>query len=203
MGEVAHLGHEAADGGLIEAGVLVGPVVLVAETPENDRWVVTVLIDHVGEHIFGVLLEGLAADAGAAPGGLLPDHQAELVAEVEDEAVLLVVGEADEVRAHGADEAELFADEVVGHGGGDACVVGMARGAAEEDTLAVELEWAVVDEFDVADAEALVELGLASGGGEGDAAGVEVGGIGRPEFGSGDGEGGELGEAGPRGGGAG
>jgi N-acetylglutamate synthase/N-acetylornithine aminotransferase len=54
------------------------------------------------------------------------------------------VGEADEVDTHVLDELHLLVDEVVGDGGGVACVVFVAVRAAEEKTFAVEVEGAVL-----------------------------------------------------------
>ncbi len=108
------------------------------------------------------LLEDVVADAAAAPGNLFPDEDAEPVAVLEHAARLLVVGETDEVRAHVLDELHLLVDEVVGHGGCVACVVFVAMGSAEEESLAVELEGAVVDPLGVANAEGLLRDVLAA-----------------------------------------
>ncbi len=117
---------------------------------------VVVLGDHVAEHAASHLFEGVVADSGAAPGDLLPNEDAETVAELEHAARLLVVSKADEVRAHILDELHLLVDEVVGHGGGVACVVFVAVGSAEEEALAVELEGAVLDPLGMTQAEGFV-----------------------------------------------
>ncbi len=149
---------------------------------------VVMLVDHVGQHRFSVLLEGLATDAGAAPRHLLPHHQAKLVAEVEDEAILLVVAEADEVCAHLLDELHLLAHNIVAHRSGESRVISVAVSAPKKHALSVELERAMLHELGGTDAEALLESGLTGGGGERDAAAVEVGRLWRPEVGSGQSE---------------
>ena len=54
-----------------------------------------VLVSFSRTHVLPVVV----ADASATPRNFFPDEQAELVAGVKDEAVLLVVSEANEVRA--------------------------------------------------------------------------------------------------------
>ena len=54
--------------GLIDARVFGGPVVFVAETPEEDAGVVVVLGDHVAERAAAHLFEDVAAYSAAAPG---------------------------------------------------------------------------------------------------------------------------------------
>ena len=89
--------RKARIAGLLIVGVFGGPVVLVAEAPEENAGVVVVLGDHVAEHAARHLFEDVVADAAAAPGDLFPDEDAEPVAEIEHAARLLVVREADEV----------------------------------------------------------------------------------------------------------
>jgi hypothetical protein len=59
----------------------------------------------------------------------------------------------------------------------------MALGAAQQHALAVQLEGAVLDKLDLADAEALVEAGLPAGVVEGDPAAIEVRRLRRPKRG--------------------
>jgi len=87
---------------------------------------------------------------------------------------LLIVGEADEVRAHIFDEVHFLSDQVVGHGGGVSGVVFVAVGSAEQEALAVELEGAVLDPLGVTEAECLVCGVFAARAFDGDAALVEV-----------------------------
>ena len=95
-----------------------------------------------------VLLKRLAPDAGAAPRHFFPNHQTKLIAQVEHQAVLLVVGEADEVCAHLANQLHLLADQIVTHRRSHAGVVGMALGAAQEYAFAVQLEGAMLDKLE-------------------------------------------------------
>ena len=153
--EVVHLLHEFADGGFVDGGVLVGPVVFIAEAPDEDAGVVVMLLDEIGEGGFGLGLPLRVADAFAAPGGFFPDEDAELVAEVEHEFGLLIVREADEVDAHFFHERELLAEEVFGLSSGEVRVVHVALRAVEEQAFAVELEGAVGKPFGVLETEAL------------------------------------------------
>ena len=153
---VAHPRHEGADGSVINAWVFVRPVVFIAKTPENDGRVIEVLFDHVRQHVFRILLKGGIADTGTAPGSFLPHHQTELVTQIEYQAILLVVGEANKVRTHVANQAHLFPDLVVAHRCGNAGVVGMPVCSLQENAFAVEFEWPVLYEFDVPYAEALL-----------------------------------------------
>ena len=116
---------------------------------------VVVLFDHVGEHVLGVLLECLVPDARTAPWHLFPDHQTEFVAQVEDNPVLLVVSKPNKIRAHLADQLHLLSNEVITHRSGETGMIGMALRAAKENTLAIELEWAMLDELEMADPKAL------------------------------------------------
>ena len=98
-----------ADRLLVDARVLGGPVVFVAEAPEKDRWGGC----SAGRSCCGAcaaahFFEDVVADAAAAPRNLFPDEDAESVAEIEHAARLLVVGEADEVCAHLLDELHLL-----------------------------------------------------------------------------------------------
>ena len=182
MRKIAHLSHESAYFLLIEGRILIGPIVLIAQAPKNDRGVVVMLIDHVGKHGFRVLLQCLVADAGAAPWRLFPNHQAQLVAQVEHQPILLVVREPDEVCAHLADHPHLFAHQVVAHRGSHACVVRVTMRSAQQYTLAVQLKRPVLEEFDLAYAKALVQMRLSGGTGERNPAAIEARGFRRPEL---------------------
>jgi len=57
--------------------------------------------------------------------------------QIEHQPVLLIVPQADKVRAHLVNELHLFAHQVVAHCGGDCGVVRMTLGAAQEDPLAI------------------------------------------------------------------
>ena len=141
---------------LVDLGIFGGPVVFVAEAPEQNAGMVVVLRDHVAQGAAAHLLEDVVADTAAAPGNLFPHEQAEAVAELEYTARLLVVREADEVCAHVFDELHLLIEQVVGHRRSVACVIFVAMGSAQQQTLAVQLEGPMVDELSVANAEGLV-----------------------------------------------
>lgn len=140
MGERVEFLHEGADGVLVLLFEIAGPVVFVAEAPEDDGGMVAMLADESLEHVAALLLVTVAADAAAAPWDLLPDEQSELIAELENKRCLLVVAEAHEVRAHFLDGHKGLADDLVGHGGGDSGVVLVVMRASEQETFAIELE---------------------------------------------------------------
>src|ERR1039458_3178230 len=188
MGQVPHLRHERSDCRLIDARIFIGPIVLVAESPENDGWVVVMLVDHVREHVFRILLKGMIADAGAAPWRLFPNHESKLIAQVDHQPVLLVVAEADEVCAHVADQTHLFSYQFVAHCSSDSDMVGVALGAAEKNPFPVEIEGTVLDKLNVANAKALVEERLPGRTRKPNRAAVEMRRLRRPQLGLGDAE---------------
>ena len=113
------------------------------------------LVDEVGQHGARLLFPFFTHDAGAAPGRLLPDQQAQLIAEVKHHARLLIVAKADEVCTHGLDQLQFLAELVIGLGGGNFGVVHMALCTAQQQALAVEFEGTVIDKLRVPDAEPL------------------------------------------------
>src|SRR6185312_11014713 len=153
--KVAQLRHEGANGFLVHARVLGWPVVLITESPEDHAGMIAVLVDGIRQLLAHHLFPVVAADAAAAPRRFLPHQQAKLVAEIEHETVLLIVREADEVRAHRLDELHLFADQIIRQGARVASVVFVPMRATQQQTLTVQLEWAMLDELEVTDAEAL------------------------------------------------
>ena len=156
MGQLVQLAHEGADRLLVEHLEVAGPVVLVAQAPQDDRGVVAVLVDHRASMSRACWLVALAAEAAAAPGDLLPDQQAQLVAQVQRQARLLVVAEPDEVGAHLLDRGRARARTTSSvSGGAEAGVVLVAVGAAQQQALAVEEERALFLELEVAQAKAL------------------------------------------------
>jgi hypothetical protein len=55
---------------------------------------VAMLVDHVAQHAAGLFFVLFSTQAAAAPGGLFPDQQAQLIAEIEHKPRLLIVGQA-------------------------------------------------------------------------------------------------------------
>ena len=141
---------------LVDLGILGGPVVLVAEAPQQNAGMVVVLRDHVAQGAAAHLFEDVIANAATAPGNLLPHEEAEPVAVLEHAPRLLIVRQPDEICAHVLDEVHLLVEQVVGHRRCVAGVVFVAMRPAQQQTLAIQLERAMVDEFGVADAEGLV-----------------------------------------------
>src|SRR5262249_3002207 len=146
--------HEGAHAFFVEGFEVAGPIVLVAEAPEDHRRVIAVLVDHIAQHAPCLLAIIGAADAATAPWDLLPHDEAEFVAQLEREAGALIMAEADEVAAHLFHELEFLADQVVGESGGESRVVLVALRAFEKQLLAVEAEEAVRRKFEGAEAEA-------------------------------------------------
>ena len=188
VGDIIQLGHEGADGLFVEDFEVAGPVVFIAQSPEDHGRMITVLVDHVAQHAARLILVSVAAEAPAGPGDLFPYQHSQLVAQVEHLARLLVVGQADEVGAHVLDEPHFFADEVFGHGGAQARVVFVPRGAAQEQLFAIQMEDAVFGELEIAQAEALFDAVLAVSALQSNGAGVQIGRLGRPQRRCGHGE---------------
>ncbi len=134
---------------LIDGRIFAGPVVLIAQAPHEHTGVVEVLVDHVGEHERASVLPFFVAHAGAAPRRLLPHQQAEFVAEIQHQPRLLIVAEADEVRAHRLHQFHLGANQLVGLRGGKAGMVHVALRAPQQQALAIQLEGPVVHELRV------------------------------------------------------
>ena len=76
--------------------------------------------------------------------------------------------------AHVLHQLHLLVDQVVRHRRGVAGVVFVAMGAAQQQALAVQLEWTVLDEFGVANAEGLARDILSARAVEGDVALIEM-----------------------------
>src|SRR5690349_24865352 len=110
MRERVELDHERADLVLVKLFKITGPVVLVAETPNDHRRMIAMLIDEIAQHAARLFLVAFAAEAAATPRNLLPHEQAQLVAHFEHRARLLVMAEPDEVSAEIFDQPHLLAD---------------------------------------------------------------------------------------------
>src|ERR1700679_3067432 len=182
MRQVAHLGHKTTDCRFIYAWILTRPVVFVAKSPENDGRMVIVLVDHVSEHVFRILLKRVAPNPGSAPRSLLPDQEAKLIAQVEHQSILLVMAEADKVCPHLADEAHFFANLIVTHCSRNSGVIGMALGAMQEQPFVIQLEGTVLDKFNPAYAEALIAMCLSRGTGQRNATAIKVRCVRRPKL---------------------
>jgi len=174
MREVSQFSEKVADGLLVDFGILARPVIFVAESPQQDAGMVIVLHNHGTQSAARHLFEGVVADATAAPGNLLPDEDAETVAEFQYPPRLLVVSKTNEVRAHLLDEVHLLLDQVVRHCCGVACVIFMAVRSAEKQPFAVELEGSVVDPFRMTNAKGLASKVSPAGAGKRNTALVEV-----------------------------
>ncbi len=156
MREHAQLLQIRADGLLVDLRILGRPVVLVAQTPQQNAGMVVVLRDHVAQRAAAHLLEDVVAHAAAAPGNLLPHQDAEPVAVLEHTPRLLVVPQPNEICAHVFDELHLLLEQFIRHRRRIACVVFVAAGPAQQQTLSIQLERPMFDELGVADAECLM-----------------------------------------------
>ena len=122
---------------------------------------VVMLVDHVAQHAMSLLLPRIVADSTSAPEYLFPNHNAELVAEIENDSRLLIVRQPNEVRANVFDHLHFFSDQVFGHGGPNAGVILVSLRSANEQALAIQLERAMRDELELANAEAFTDCDLA------------------------------------------
>ncbi|OPZ77779.1 MAG: hypothetical protein BWY77_01633 [bacterium ADurb.Bin431] len=116
---------------------------------------VVVLFDLLSKKPAGVVLPDRAAHAAAAPGQLVPDQQAKLIAGAVDRGVLGIMAESDEVGSHFLDHAHVAEVEGIGEGAAIPGVLFVAMGAAQEQPPAVEIKRPFFREFEPAAAEAL------------------------------------------------
>src|SRR5262252_8456285 len=165
--------HEGTDLLLVELGEVARPVILVAKTPDDYRGMIVVLVDHVSQHAFRLPLVALPSQSAAAPWDLLPDQQTQLVAAIEHGARLLIMAQPDEVCSHLFDQRHLFANEILGHRRAEQSVILVALRAPDEESLAIELERAVLEEFEVPKAKPLDHLHLSLRSGQSDFASVQ------------------------------
>jgi len=93
VGDAVQLRHEGADGFFVVTSKSPGQLFSLTEPPEDHGRMIAVLIDHVAQHAARLLLVSVAAEAAAAPG-ISPTPGFQLVAQVEQQARLLVMGQA-------------------------------------------------------------------------------------------------------------
>ena len=84
---------------------------------------IAVLVDHIGEPVFGLQLVFFATQSATTPGNLLPDENAQTVAQAEDYRRLLVVAQSDEVDTHLLHHQHLLTDLGCVHRGSYSCMV--------------------------------------------------------------------------------
>ena len=65
--------HKSTDSPFIELTEIVGPIVFVAQSPDNNGRVIMMLIDHISQHTAGLFLIYRTSQASAAPGNFFPD----------------------------------------------------------------------------------------------------------------------------------
>ena len=86
MCEGVELDHERANLVFIKLFKITGPVVLVADPPDDDRRMIAMLIDQVAQHAPRLFFVNLAAETAATPRNLFPNKQTQFVAQLEDRA---------------------------------------------------------------------------------------------------------------------
>ena len=77
VGHCVEFTHEGADGVLLKLGEVAGPVVFIAQSPEDDAGMMAVLVDHGSQHVAGLLAVALSAESATAPGNLFPHEQSQ------------------------------------------------------------------------------------------------------------------------------
>ena len=166
----------------------------VADRPHHDAGVVAEMV----EHIHHVALRPLVEKAAVAVVALAPvpfiegfahDHEAHGVAQFDEFGRGHVVGGADGVAAHVAQQKQLAADGIAADGGTEGTEVVVQADALELTHLAVEQEAHVGDDLHAANTEGGGDVLLPFAVGvERGARLVEVGRLGRPEERGGEGE---------------
>ena len=123
MGQFVELNHVLANGGFVEVGRIARPIIFVAQSPDDDRWMIEMLIDHVFQHSTSLLLVDLSPNAATAPRNLLPNQNAQSITCVEHNPRLLIMSQADEVDAHLFHHFHFGNDCFFGHGRGNASMI--------------------------------------------------------------------------------
>ena len=85
MRERVQLRHVSANGIGVKGFEITGPIVLIAQAPENHRRMIVMLVNHVPQHVAALLLVALAAKTTAAPWDFLPHEQPELITHLQHE----------------------------------------------------------------------------------------------------------------------
>src|SRR5688572_21560764 len=182
MRKLVKLGHKGTDLFLIELLEIARPIVLVSEAPNYDSGVVPVLVDHIHEHPAGLLLVPLAAQTAAAPWNFFPYQKPKFITQVQSDAGLLMVSEADEIHTHLLHQLQLFSNQIFGQGSGEAGVIFVPVRPPQEQALAVQLEWSLPYKFEVPDAKAFLDAVFSVWIFERDNASVERGVCRRPQM---------------------
>ena len=180
MRQRVQLGHETSNGVGVKGGEVARPVVFISQAPQDDRWMIVMLVNEVAQHVPALLPVPFAPQTAPAPGNFLPDQQAQLVAQIQHQRCLLVVSQPHEIRPHVLDLAERLAHDLVRHGRRDAGMVLVIVGAAQEQPFPVELERAVLDPLDGTHAKPFGDRVLAVTRFEGQRAAVKRGRLGGP-----------------------
>ena len=124
--------HEVADRRLVEIFEVAGPVVLIAQAPQDDRRMVVVLVNHVTQHLAALLFVNFTAQPTSTPRDFFPCENPQLVAQLQHQRCLLVMAEPHEVHAHILHRLQCLPHDPVRHGGSDSRVVFMVMRATQQ-----------------------------------------------------------------------
>src|SRR5690606_35742728 len=155
MGKVMELLHEHTDFLFVKLLEIAGPIVLVAQSPNDNRRVIIMLFDHIGQHPTGLCLVYFTAQSTAAPGNFLPYQYTQAIARFQDDTRLLVMPKADEIDTHVFHHPHLVPDHVFRHCRAYASMVFMTMRTPEQQSLTIEIERALFREFEMTEADPL------------------------------------------------
>src|SRR5215216_1750298 len=117
---------------------------------------IIMLFDHILQHSFCLLLINLSAQPAAAPGNFFPDEDAETIAEIENDARLLVMTQANKIHSHFLHHYHFCSHLIFCHSGRYTRMIFMTLGAADQQSFSIQQERALLYKFDMAEAELLV-----------------------------------------------
>ena len=132
MGKAVQLNHKRPDGIRVESFKIPGPAIFISQSPKNDGGMIEMLVNHRFKHGAALLLVTIAAKSPTTPWNLLPNKQAQFIAQLQDLRRLLVMTEPDEIRAHVLDLLKCLTNNLIRHGCADPGVVLVILGAAQQ-----------------------------------------------------------------------
>src|SRR6202035_1031877 len=138
-------------------GKISGLVTLISKTPENDRRMVIVLVDHRVKHGKRLPLVMLASEASAPPRYFLPNQQAEFIAEIKHRAWLLIMAAPDAMRAHLLNQLHLCAYKIIRHARPQARMVFFALCASQQQPFAIQPERSMGEKLKITNSKPLAE----------------------------------------------
>ena len=79
MSQVVQLFHESAYLSFVKFREVIRPVIFVTQSPDNNRRMVPVRVNHIRQHPFGLCLIAFATQSAAAPGDFFPYEDTQFV----------------------------------------------------------------------------------------------------------------------------